>query len=167
MTRLEDVADILCFFGPFLLVLSLGGMRIMLRTSAYPKPAALTALAVVILAAMFLSGAFRTGETARACLFIYPYLMFPVAACLQRKEFSLTDRKVLLGLVFGQSSGDADLWRILLVTISLNFATISGRNHLGCPEIPTQHVVATKESDVVQSKPLTSLLSFPSRPTIQ
>ena len=103
MTRLEDVADILCFFGPFLLVLSLGGMRMMVRTKAYPEPAALTALGVVILAAMFLSGAFRTGETARACLFIYPYLMLPVAACLQRTEFSLTDRKVLLVLVFGQS----------------------------------------------------------------
>ena len=102
-TRLENVADILWFFGPFLLMLSLGGMRIMIRTRVYPKLAALTALAVAILATMFLSGAFRTGETARACLFIYPYLMFPVAACLQQQESSPTDRKVLLGLVFGQT----------------------------------------------------------------
>ena len=52
---------------------------------------------------LFLAGAFHTGETARACLFIMPFLMFPVAAHLDDCRSRPADRIVLLGLVFGQS----------------------------------------------------------------
>ena len=37
---------------------------------------------IVTLLGMFLVGAWRTGETARACAFIYPFLLFPVAKLL-------------------------------------------------------------------------------------
>jgi len=103
VTRLENVITILVFFGPFLLVLSLRGWRTMRRTRVLPAPFALTNLAVVTLLAMFLAGTFRTGETARACLFIYPYLTFPVAAFLQQGPCRESDKRTLLWLVFGQT----------------------------------------------------------------
>ncbi len=122
-TRLENVCEILVFFGPFLLVLFVRGMKTMLRESSEPRglsprktlpqnkpggsPAVLlkclTALGIATLAAMFLTGAFRTGETARACLFIVPYLMFPVAVYLDRCSYRERDKTVLLWLVFGQT----------------------------------------------------------------
>lgn len=102
MTRLENVADILWYFGPFLLLLSVCGMRLLWRTKVYPHAAATTVLGLLTLAAMFLSGAFRTGETARACLFIVPYLMLPVAAYLQHRGCTMHDKRVLAWLVFGQ-----------------------------------------------------------------
>jgi hypothetical protein len=52
---------------------------------------------------MFLTGAFRTGETARICLFIYPYLIFPVAAYLHQCPASHGAQKRLLLVVFAQS----------------------------------------------------------------
>jgi hypothetical protein len=73
------------------------------RARACRELSALTALGVLTLLAMFLTGAFRTGETARACLFIYPYLIFPVAAYLQHHPCSEQDQRILLWLVFGQT----------------------------------------------------------------
>ncbi len=102
MTRLENAGDILVFFGPFLLVLFGRGVRLM-RAGVCRELFLLTALGIITLLAMFLTGAFRTGETARACLFIYPYLTFPVAVCLQHYGCGNADRQVLLWLVFGQT----------------------------------------------------------------
>lgn len=102
MTRLEGVGDILVFFGPFLLVLFVRGLRTM-RRGTCPELLKLTVLGVLTLLAMFLTGAFRTGETARACLFIYPYLIFPVAAQLHRHPCGDSQARLLLGLVFGQT----------------------------------------------------------------
>jgi len=102
-TRLEDVCEILVFFGPFLLMLFIGGIRTMRHSRPRPELLAWTICGIGTLAAMFLSGAFRTGETARACLFIVPYLMFPVAAQLEQCGRREIDRKALLWLVFGQA----------------------------------------------------------------
>jgi len=99
-TRLECCCEILVFFGPFLSVLCWRGFKAMRKSE---PPAVLAWLGVVTLLAMFATGAFRTGETARACLFIYPYLILPVAAWLQQVRPSLQQRKLLLGLVFGQA----------------------------------------------------------------
>lgn len=103
LTRLENVAEILLFFGPFLLVLFVRGLRIGRRTGLCRQLMLLSGLGVCTLLAMFLTGAFRTGETARACLFIYPYLLFPVAAYLRHFPPCDRDSKLLLWLVFGQS----------------------------------------------------------------
>lgn len=102
MTRLENLGDILVFFGPFLLVLFVRGLNLM-RKGACAELATLSGLGLVTLLAMFLAGAFKTGETARACLFIYPYLMFPVATCLHDGNCRRTDKRLLLWLVFGQT----------------------------------------------------------------
>jgi len=58
-----------------------------------------------MLLAMFLSGAFKTGETARCALFIYPYIMLAFRKANAR---SLKDLIVLAGLqtVVMQLAGD-------------------------------------------------------------
>jgi len=72
VTRVENVAEILLFLSPGILALCLS--RRARGTAALPGGAVALAGVSVLLAA-FLTGAFRTGETARACLFVYPYLL--------------------------------------------------------------------------------------------
>ena len=103
MTRLENVAELAVFFGPFLLVLGVRGWRAMRANDEHRDLLKLTALGVGTLLAMFLTGAFRTGETARACLFIYPYLLLPVAVYLQAQIRRGVSLRPLLWLVFGQA----------------------------------------------------------------
>jgi len=103
MTRLENVAEILVFLGPFLLVLAVRGIGAARSHRRYHRLGVLAGLGVGTLLAMFATGAFRTGETARACLFIYPYLLLPVAAVLDRQRPEAADRRLLVWLVFGQT----------------------------------------------------------------
>ena len=63
LTRIENVGNMAFFLSIPLLAAAVRHR---------PRPITLTALAV--LAVMFLAGVFRTGETARACLFVYPFL---------------------------------------------------------------------------------------------
>ncbi len=79
-SRLECILEIIVFFGPLLLVLFLRGMKL----KDYDRLKALTILGIATLPAMFLTGAYKTGETARTCLFIYPFLMLPVAAMFHK-----------------------------------------------------------------------------------
>lgn len=100
-TRLESVLEIIVFFGPFLALAAVRGFRPI-------RPAAsilstMTIVAVATLAAMLLTGAFRTAETARCCLFIYPFLMFPVARYLEREPLAPREETVLLCVVFAQT----------------------------------------------------------------
>jgi hypothetical protein len=63
LTRIENVGNLLFF-------MSVPVLAVFLRQ----KHDRLTLTAMLVLGAMFLSGAFRTGETSRACLYMYPYL---------------------------------------------------------------------------------------------
>jgi hypothetical protein len=84
--RLGAVAEIMIFFTPFLCLLGWRGRASLRRdhldayTLAWLGPASL--------AAMLLAGALRSGEAARVCVFILPYLLLPVAAA-----FRALDRK--------------------------------------------------------------------------
>lgn len=100
-TRLADVGEILFFFGPFLLVLFVRGFRTgNARTSdlfLFPL------LAGGSLVAFFLTGALKSGETARVVAFIYPYLLFPVAAYLYSFKPTAAEKIQLASLVFAQT----------------------------------------------------------------
>ncbi|MEW6072215.1 MAG: hypothetical protein AB1726_06400 [Planctomycetota bacterium] len=76
VTRVEDVAEILLFS-------SLGVLALLFRHGrlglAGPVPGSTLAwCGIGMLLAAFLTGAFKTGETARACLFVYPYLLLAI-----------------------------------------------------------------------------------------
>ncbi len=83
-TRLEDVCEIALFLGiPTLAVLA--GRRLNLTRAGFRDfPLAATAAGVIVIVAMFLAGAYCTGETARACLFLYPLLVLPFARADER-----------------------------------------------------------------------------------
>ena len=100
-TRIEDVSEILFFLGPFLLVLVVRGVR---KLDLHPLKV-LTVLACLSVLGMYAVGAWRTGETARACAFIYPYLLFPVGLHLDREDVGARNRYVLAALVFLQTVG--------------------------------------------------------------
>lgn len=98
MTRLECLGDVAVFIGPFVLVLVARGLR--RRPAGVHRFLAESALVVFVV--MLLTGAFHTGETARAALFLVPMLMVPVATALGR-DTSARDARVLANLVFGQA----------------------------------------------------------------
>ena len=64
---------------------------------------ALPMLGVITLLVMFAAGVFRTGETARSGLFIYPYLLLPVAAYLESIDIKVREKFQLVALVFTQT----------------------------------------------------------------
>ena len=98
-TRLEDVGEIVLFFGPYLGALALRRIR---AAGVKTDADLLFALAAGTLLAIFLSGAYRTGETARGCLYVFPFLMLPVAAYLSERETRVRDQVFLAALVFVQ-----------------------------------------------------------------
>lgn len=91
LTRFENICEILFFlsFGVLSIFVSKRLFTIN-KKSLVRDNFKVFIFASLVLLLMFFSGAFRTGETARACLFIYPYLFF---AC-----FNLDDDK-LLGMI--------------------------------------------------------------------
>jgi hypothetical protein len=99
-TRIENVAEILLFLGPFVGVLIVRSVRAALPRS---ELRVLSGCGVATLLAMFLTGAFRTGETARVCLFIFPFLLLPLAPYLAVRSGNPAERIQLAALVFGQS----------------------------------------------------------------
>ncbi len=101
VTRVENVAELALCFGPFLTVACWRGLRALKDRS--PDLFVVSVAGVASLGAMFLTGAFRTGETARVCSFIYPYLMFPVVAYLREKNAPVGDRVLLASCVFVQA----------------------------------------------------------------
>jgi len=99
MTRLEDVAEILLFLGPFAALIIARGLR---RSGPWDEASRLGLLALGSLLLVFLSGAYRTGETARGALYIYPFLVLPLAS--QVSQPGTSDRyNALATLVFAQS----------------------------------------------------------------
>ncbi|MFX1552299.1 MAG: hypothetical protein ACFFBV_00065 [Promethearchaeota archaeon] len=100
-TRIEGIFEIILFLGPFLAVAVIRGMSIVKESNS--NLLTMTYLSIVTLLAMLLTGCFRTGETARACLFIYPYLLFPIAIYFQHIRISTKEKSRLLYLVFSQT----------------------------------------------------------------
>ena len=91
MTRVENVCEIAIFFSFGALAILFHPHRLNLRlTDWHRHRIRLMITGVGVLALMFAAGAYKTGETARGCLFIYPYLILALTA---------VDRKVLEGLI--------------------------------------------------------------------
>jgi hypothetical protein len=100
-TRLESILEIVVFFGPFLIMITVNGLSVLKRKNY--DFFLLTILAILTLVSMLLLGTFRTGETARICTFILPYLLFPVVAYIEEVKPTQKEKHMLLWLVFLQT----------------------------------------------------------------
>ncbi len=97
-TRFEDVAEILLFFGPISIVMAYRGLK-----GKQNELIKLSIVAIVLLIIFFIGGVARTGETARCCLFIYPFLLFLVANYINSSAFNLNDKRKFLTVLWLQS----------------------------------------------------------------
>jgi hypothetical protein len=104
-TRLEDVCEIAVFAGPVLLSLILGNAKDFVRE--HPLGGRLLVTGLATLAALFLTGAYRTGETARACLFIFPYLL---SACGRNYRTRFPPVPLANGGGLRSGAADAAFW---------------------------------------------------------
>jgi hypothetical protein len=107
-TRIEDIAEIVLFFTPYLGLLALAGTRVLWRgarglSTRDREPLVLFGAAVISILGMFAGGVYHTGETARGALFVYPFLLLPVAAALRATHASRRRRALLAAAVFGQA----------------------------------------------------------------
>ncbi|MFX0073562.1 MAG: hypothetical protein ACFFAO_20995, partial [Candidatus Hermodarchaeota archaeon] len=96
-TRVGDILDILIFFGPILIVLCYYGFKTLKKDSGISKDSLqmylLALSAIIALLIIFLTGAYDHGETARAAIYIYPFLLLPVAIYLKNENFSQNEKK--------------------------------------------------------------------------
>ena len=92
MTRLEDIFEIALFLSLGITGTLFSRHHLQLNLRDHRDDAsALFHAAIIILACMFLVGAYKTGETARACLYLYPFFL-PVLR-------SVNDRTLYLSTV--------------------------------------------------------------------
>ena len=75
MTRIEDVAELALFLSVPALALCVRGGLDLRNFAQAPTQFVLPILAITTLAVVLASGAYRTGETARAVIHIYPFLL--------------------------------------------------------------------------------------------
>jgi hypothetical protein len=95
MTRLEGIAEIALFFSIACTATLLRGAG--LREDAPDRvdqalPVMMAGTATLLL--MLAAGAWRTGETARACMFFYPYLLLAFSGLGRQR---ITDLCILAG----------------------------------------------------------------------
>ena len=98
-TRIENVGEIIFFFGPYLTYLLILGI---LRTRGRPDLMKLALVAMGAVGLMWLTGAYRTGETVRGAFYVHPYLLLPVAYYVSKKKFSSFYAYTLPSLIFLQ-----------------------------------------------------------------
>lgn len=84
MIRIEGLAEFMLFAGPFVLVAAYAGWKVRGQDR---RLLSLTSAGIASLLAIMAAGAYRTGEAARAAMFMYPLLIIPIGALL-KNEFS-------------------------------------------------------------------------------
>lgn len=95
-TRVESVCEVLLFLSFGVLAMLFHPGRSGFSWSGWRNMNAVIMISgIITLLAMFASGAFRTGETARAAMFIYPYIML---AFVNTESRILKDMIILAGL---------------------------------------------------------------------
>jgi uncharacterized membrane protein len=107
ITRIQDVLDILIFFGPILTALCYEGFMWLKKNKELDDIVStkynLVLSSLVALLLLFLTGAPKKGETARICMFILPLLLIPVITLLQSKNVTWREKVLLISVVFAQA----------------------------------------------------------------
>lgn len=103
ITRIENVLELLIFFSPILSLLLFKGLQSVFCKDSARWLTLVGAAGIVSLLVFFLAGGYYTGETARAALYIYPFLLMPIIGLLDKVKVSWQTRKRLLYIVFGQT----------------------------------------------------------------
>ncbi|MCP4745379.1 MAG: hypothetical protein GY874_04435 [Desulfobacteraceae bacterium] len=108
-TRIENICEILLFLSIGFLALLFHPKRLGFSWLNWQDtPIGVMLSGLITLLAMFLSGAFHTGETARSALFIYPYIML---ALTNASSNVLKDILILAGLqTFGMQLLGGYFW---------------------------------------------------------
>jgi hypothetical protein len=101
MTRVQNILDIVIFFGPVLLYLCWKGLVPLREQNAISYQLVLAALVSLLL--LFLTGAPKKGETARICLFFLPFLLIPVLGYIQEGHVNKRELVLLAMVVFIQA----------------------------------------------------------------
>lgn len=108
-TRIKNVMDILMFFGPVLIILFYKGFKSLKNDKKTNELSTqlfhLVSASIITLLVIFLLGAYDHGETARAAMFIFPFLLIPVAFYLSKNnnQNSRFEMGLLLFVVFSQA----------------------------------------------------------------
>jgi hypothetical protein len=97
MTRIEDIAEIIFFLGPFLTYF---GILSFITHGFEKRFVQIASLGIGSLLLMFATGAFRTGETARSAIFIYPYLLLLAGESVTDRDISPQEQTMIFLLVF-------------------------------------------------------------------
>ncbi|MBA7528057.1 hypothetical protein ES705_20240 [subsurface metagenome] len=99
-TRFECIAEILLFLGPIAVLLAYKGLKD--KTNMMVQ---FSKSSILMLFIIFLTGACYTGETARACLFIYPLLLIPIAYYINdRNDVGIYEKQQILLVLWMQST---------------------------------------------------------------
>jgi hypothetical protein len=102
-TRIEDVLEILVFLGPFLVFLLYKSCSFLKPWQNLKKFPTTGFAAIVAILGFFAAGGYYTGETARAAMYIYPFLLIPIAFYLEKIKPNQKAKLFLLSVVFGQA----------------------------------------------------------------
>jgi hypothetical protein len=121
-TRIENIIEILLFLGPYLTFILINKLPVIaskfilskVEGKQSPTKMVLTVqklnpmvtssfIALLSLFLFFLTGAYYTGETARAAIYIYPFIFILLAYFFEKAKISQKDQKLMFVLVFAQS----------------------------------------------------------------
>lgn len=102
-TRIENMLEIVVFFGPLLTYFAYQGLRRLWQQKDLYADTTTMILPILGLTGIFWVGAYYTGETARGAMYIYPFLLAPVAYYIEYLRLSYKQHVLVLNLVFLQT----------------------------------------------------------------
>ena len=100
-TRLESIAEILLFAGPFILVLCVRGITRLKDNKKVSRGFFIAGIVSFII--MMIAGVCGNGESARILIFMYAFLLLPVAVYLDKRKASGEEKMQVASLLFSQS----------------------------------------------------------------
>lgn len=103
VTRLEAVMELIVFMGPVILYFFVTACFRLVKLRQFHLPVWHAMTLIGMLMGVFISGSFATGETARAALFVWPFVIMVIADEARQREFYIADYSVVWVLVMLQT----------------------------------------------------------------